>query len=247
MLEDVYVNGPKIPNVTFDQMFSWIIDQTGYPAQVGTDANAILALRKAAMAAFTERWIYWDMPVTVTTASGDAKTVTVEVRTFYGYEVGSDDIQQHARWRYYEAFWYGDVFLYNGHSHFGNGPLEPNAYGPQNFNDRYQIMLVDSCISYNYYHQDFFAKKPGGTKNLDMVVNGLPAYVLGMGEATAGFLTGLLDGTQRTYVDLLKGMEINEPWVSSYDPMRVVDGELDNTFSQAATPLTVKALPPVYP
>lgn len=32
----------------------------------------------------------------------------------------------------------------------------------------------------------------------------------------------------------------------SYDPMRVVDGELDNTFSQAATPLTVQVLAPVY-
>ncbi|MGH7285800.1 MAG: hypothetical protein ACRELY_30135, partial [Polyangiaceae bacterium] len=125
--------------------------------------------------------------------------------------------------------------------------LEPFLYGPQNFNSNYQIMLVDSCISYNYYHEDFFAMKPGGSQNLDMVLNGLPAYVNDMGVATANFLDGLIDGKQHTYIDLLKGMEINEPWGEyNYDPMRVVDGELDNQFSQSSSPITVKVGAPVY-
>jgi hypothetical protein len=247
MLEDISVNGQPLANVTYDQMFSWLVDKTGYPPEVGTDPNLILALRQQAMAKFTERWIYWDLPVTVTDASGSARPVTIEVRSFYGYEVGSPQIQQEAQWRYLEAFWYGDVFMYTGHSHFGNGPLEPFLYGPQNFNTNYQIMLVNSCISYNYYHQDFLDMKPGGTKNLDMVVNGLPAYVQDMGIASANFLTSLIDGRQHNYVDLLRAMELNEPWDSAYDPMRVVDGELDNTFSQAKTPLSVTVLPPVYP
>lgn len=247
MLEDVYVGGQKVPNVTYDAMFSWILDQRGYPAMVGSDAGKIGELRKAAMSAFTERWIYWDLPVTVSDAAHGSKDVTIEVRTFYGYEDGTPDARQHAQWRYLEAFWYGDVFLYNGHSHFGHGPLEPFLYGPQNFNDRYQIMLVDSCISYNYYHEDFFAMKPGGSKNLDMVLNGLPAYVNDMGVATANFLDGLIDGRQHTYLDLLKGMEIDEPWgENNYDPMRVVDGELDNAFAQTSTPITVKVGAPVY-
>ncbi len=247
MLEDIFVNGQKVTNVTYGAMFSWILDKAGYPAEVGQDPAAIQALRRQAMAKFTERWIYWDLPVTVTDANGNVKKVTIEVRTYYGYEDGSPDARQHAEWRYLEAFWYGDVFLYNGHSHFGHGPLEPFLYGPQNFNANYQIMLVDSCISYNYYHEDFLAMKPGGSKNLDMVLNGLPAYVQDMGIATARFLTSLIDGRQHTYVDLLKAMELNEPWDPAYDPMRVVDGELDNVFSQTATPLTVSVLPPVYP
>jgi hypothetical protein len=242
------VGGQNIPNVTYAQMFSWIIDKTGYPAAVGTDANQILALRQQAMAKFTERWIYWDLPVTVTDASGNAHSVTVEVRFFYGYEVGSPDIQQHAQWRYLEAFWYGDVFLYNGHSHFGNGPLDPQHYGPQNFNGSYQLMLVNSCLSYNYYHEDFFSYKPGGTKNLDMVLNGLPSYVWGGGEATANLLLGLLDGKQHTYRELLQLMEIDLPWgQNAYEPMRVADGELDNVFSQTATPLSLSVGAPVYP
>jgi hypothetical protein len=248
MLEDIYVNGTKLSNVTYDEMFSWILDQTGYPQEVGTDAAAIAALRAQAMAKFTERWIYWDLPVTVKDSAGNARNVTVEVRFFYGDEASNDTAKLHAEWRYYEAFWYGDVFLYNGHSHFGNGPLDPQHYGPQNFNGNYMLMLVNSCLSYNYYHQDFFSYKPGGSQNLDMIVNGLPSYVWGGGLATANLLLGLLDGKQHTYRELLRLMEIDTPWGDhGYEPMRVADGELDNRFSQAQTPLSVTVLPPVYP
>ena len=243
MLLDVYVDGKRLDGVTYDRMLGWIIDKSGYPTEVGTDAKKIDDLRRQALGKLTERWIYWDLPVSV-----NGKTTTIEVRTFYGYEDGSPDARQHAQWRYLEAFWYGDVFLYNGHSHFGHGPLEPTLYGAQNFNDRYQIMLVNSCISFNYYHQDFFEMKPGGSKNLDMVVNGLPSYVLDGGVATARFLDGLISGKQPTYTDLLDSMRLDFSWGErGYDPMRVADGELDNVFSQSTTPLTVTTLAPVYP
>lgn len=248
MLLDFYVDGQKVPNVTYNQIFSWVIDKNDYPAAVGNDANKIADLRKQAVDKLKERWIYWDLPISVKRADGSSKDVTVEVRSFYGMEDMSDDARQHAQWRYLEAFWYGDVFLYNGHSHFGHGPLEPTSYGPQNFNDRYQIMFVNSCISYNYYHQDFLTMKPGGSRNLDMMVNGLPSYVWGGGQATAKLLAGLLDGTQKSYVDLLNAMRLDMPWGErAYDPNRVVDGELDNVFSKTATPLTVTVKPPVYP
>ena len=248
MLLDLFVDGQKLPGVTYETMFKWIVDKSGYPAAVGNDVQKIDALRRQALAKFTERWVYWDLPMTVTDAHGNAKTITVEVRSFYGYEDGTPDARQHAQWRYLEAFWYGDVFLYSGHSHFGHGPLEPTLYGPQNFNDRYQVMLVNSCISFNYYHEDFLRMKPGGSKNLDLVVNGLPSYVLDGGVATARLLTGMLDGKQRSYTELLNGMRLDYPWgETQYDPMRVVDGELDNAFSQAATPLTLTPNAPVYP
>jgi hypothetical protein len=248
MLEDIYVNGNKLANVTYDEMFSWILDQAGYPAEVGNDATAIAALRAQAMAKFTERWIYWDLPLSVKDTNGNSRSLTVEVRFFYGDEASNPTAQQHAEWRYLEAFWYGDVFLYNGHSHFGNGPLDPQHYGPQNFNGNYQLVLVNSCLSYNYYHDDFFGYKPGGTQNLDMIVNGLPSYVWGGGQATGSLLVGLLDGKQHTYRELLTLMEIDTPWgENGYEPMRVADGELDNQFSQTKTPLGVTVLPPVYP
>lgn len=245
-LLDLYdASGQRIDGVTYEKLFAWILGEGGYPAQVGTSAAAIRDFRRQALAKLTERWIYWDLPMRVSTKDGRTKDVTVEVRWFYGYEDGSFEARQHAQWRYLEAFWHGDVFLYNGHSHFGHGPLEPTLYGPRNFNERYQIMLVNSCISFNYYHEDFLRMKPGGSKNLDMVVNGLPSYVQDGGVATARLLTALIDGRQRTYADLL-GEMTKATSFGSYDPMRVVDGELDNAFSQAATPLTVQVLAPVY-
>ena len=246
MLLDFYIDGQKLQSVTYAQMFSWVIDKTGYPVAANTPAK-IADLRKQAVAKLAERWIYWDLPISVKTADGHTKNVTVEVRSFYGMEDMSDAARQHAQWRYLEAFWYGDVFLYNGHSHFGHGPLEPTGYGSQNFNDRYQIMFVNSCISYNYYHQDFLTMKPGGSRNLDMMVNGLPSYVWGGGVATAKLLAGLIDGTQKSYKDLLGAMRLDMPWGErAYDPNRVVDGELDNQFDKAATPLAITVRPPVY-
>ncbi len=246
-LFDIDVDGKRIANVSWEKMFSWLLDKSGYPAEVGSDRTKIDALRRAALAKLTERWIEWTLPIEVAAPGGAPKQMNVVVRSFFGLEDGSAEARQHAQWRYLEAFWHGDVFVYNGHSHFGHGPLEPALYNAQNFNDRYQVVMVNSCISFNYYHQDFLNMKPGGSKNLDMVLNGLPSYVYGGGEATARFVTGLLDGKQKPYVDLLEGMRMDMPWGErGYDPMRVVDGELDNAFSQAKTPLTLKTLAPVY-
>ncbi len=239
MLLDFYVDGNKLDGVTYAQVLQWVLDNTGFPT---SDPAKQADLRKQAVAKLAERWIYWDLPVTV-----NGQSLTIEVRSFYGYEDGSPDARQHAQWRYLEAFWYGDVFLYNGHSHFGHGPLEPTLYGPQNFSDRYQIMLVNSCLSYNYYHEDFFKMKPGGSKNLEIVVNGSPSYVWGGGQVVASFLSGLISGNQPTYVDLLNATHLNLPWgENDYDPMRVVDGELDNVYSKTQTPLTLVVGAPLY-
>lgn len=241
MLMDVWVDGQKLTAPDYATMFGWLLDKTGYPQSVGHDAGKIAQLRRGALANLAERWIYWDMPLTVSDANHAAKAMTVQVRSYFGYEDGSQDARQHAQWRYLEAFWHGDVFLYNGHSHFGHGPLEPTLYGPQNFNDRYQIMMVNSCISFNYYHEDFFGYKPGGTKNLDMIVNGLPSYVWGGGIVTAKLVTGLVSGKQPTYKEILGGMVLDTPWGEhGYDPMRVVDGELDNVYSRTKSPLTLR-------
>ena len=133
MLEDITVDGQnRSSGVTYAQMFSWIVDETAAPA-VGTDAAHPRA--SGADRRVHRRWIYSGFCRSpCQDANGNTSTITVEVRFFYGYEVGSPQIQQQAQWRYLEAFWYGDVFLYTGHSHFGNGPLEPTHYGPQNFN-----------------------------------------------------------------------------------------------------------------
>ena len=243
MLLDLYVDGQKIDGVTYDLLTSWVLGEAQYPAAVGTDPARVLAFRKQCLAKLTERAIDLTVPMQVA-RNGQTVTRQLNVRFFYGYEDGTPEARQKATWRYLEAFWHGDVFLYNGHSHFGHGPLEPTAYASANFNDRYQLMLVNSCLSYNYYHDDFFALKPGGTKNLDKIVNGLPSSVRGSGAVTAALVAGLFDGKQATYATLLGGMQKAAPL--QMEALRLVDGELDNAFSQAKTPLTVSFGAPVY-
>ncbi|MCB9593101.1 MAG: hypothetical protein H6719_10245 [Sandaracinaceae bacterium] len=226
--------GEPVPGVTFDDVTSWIVDETGYPAGVDREA-----LRAQVVDHFLGRWTIWEQP----TRLADGRTVTIELRVFYGEEDGSAWAHDAARNRYLEAFWYGDVFAYTGHSHFGHGPLNPTGYGAGNFPDRYQVMLVNSCLSFNYYDDDFVAMHPGGSANLDVVSNGLPAYWHGMGEATAGYLVSLLDGRNRSWRDLLESMRVDLPWAPGYDPLRVVHGELDNAYTPSASRLATPVAP----
>ena len=72
----------------------------------------------------------------------------------------------------------------------------------------------------------------------DVVVNGLPAYWNGMGQATGSYLAGLFTG-ERRWRDVLTGMAVDLPWQHGYDPMRAVNGELDNRYDPAAGHVTV--------
>lgn len=238
MLLDFTIDGAKLPGITFTDVERWVVDGTGFPAAVGTNAAKRAALLAQVVERFSERWIVWSLPVQVV-GGATTRDMTVELRTFYGHEDGTPEARLHARWRYLEAFWHGDVFAYTGHSHFGHGPLEPWTYGTANFPARYQVMLVNSCLSFNYDNDDFLAMHPNGSQDLDMVVNALPAYWRGMGLATARYVLALIDGEDRSWRQLLTSMRVDLPWESGYDPMRAANGELDNVYSGVALPLTV--------
>jgi hypothetical protein len=59
-----------------------------------------------------------------------------------------------------------------------------------------------------------------------------------MGTATAAYIAGLTGGAQ-SWRQLLVGMRVNLPWQTGYDPMRAVNGELDNQFVPSAGAITV--------
>ncbi len=239
-LLDFWIDGRKLDGVSFDDVSRWMIDGAGYPTAVGSDPAKIEALRQQVIDRFAERWITLSMPVTVTLGA-ETRRMTVELRTYWGLEDGDPTSRQHAQWRYLEAFWHGDVFAYAGHSHFGHGPLEPTAYRRENFPERYQVMLVNSCLSYNYYDLDFIRMHPNGSRDLEVVMNALPAYWSGMGESTALYLSGLIDGTNKSWAQLLEGMKVKDPWGrAGYEPMRGVNGELDNVYDPVRLAVTVR-------
>jgi len=84
-----------------------------------------------------------------------------------------------------------DVFAWFGHSRVGGGfdadrfrmmlQFYPNEYSITN---DYQVVYWGGCNSYSYYTLPFFEMKalasqgrdPKGTKNLDIIANGLPSY-----------------------------------------------------------------------
>lgn len=236
-LLDFDAGGQKLV-ASYEDLFAWMLDDKQWPAAVGTDAAKKEALKQQVIDKFAERRIDWTLPVHVVRGK-EARDMTVEIRCFWGYEDGKPEWRQAARNRYLDAFWNADVFLYEGHSHFGHGPLEPTGYTGANFPNRYQVMLINSCVSFNYYDVDFLAMHPGGSQNLDVVVNGLPAYWTLMGQASASYLLGLIDGQNRSWANVLQSMVVKPSWApAGYDPLRAVNGELDNTFD-GKQPVTV--------
>jgi hypothetical protein len=130
------------------------------------------ALRDAAAKKLLKHWLVFDAPVTVKIGSGTTKPFTIELQTYFGAE---EDPTPHKR-----AIKTSDVFVYNGHSYIGYGPLDPSNFTTSDFPKTYQLLVVNGCISFNYYDH-YFGLKSGGTANLDTITNGLerPARRLG--------------------------------------------------------------------
>ena len=229
-LLDLRVNGAAVPNVTHAAVIDWAL---GGSAPSGV---SVTALRQAILDTWKRRSIRLTVPMNVT-VRGQARPIDLRISAYYGEEGASNS---GARERYVAAWRDADVFAYSGHSHIGDGPLDPSNYRASDFPDRYQIMMINSCVSFNYYNRDFYPLHPGGSAKLDLVVNGLEAYS-DNGHAVSSLITGLFDGRQQSYLSLLRGMIANEPDIGleDYDPMRVVDGETDNRYSPRATPLAL--------
>lgn len=74
------------------------------------------------------------------------------------------------------------VFSWLGHSQVGSA-FEADRFKrivsskPENYSitDDYQVIYWGGCNSYSYYTSPFFQMK-GGSKNLDIIANGLPSY-----------------------------------------------------------------------
>ncbi len=224
-------NGSDITGVTLDRVAGWVLDDSGYPSEV-TDRRAF---RLQVLRQWRGHAVHLSTTLRVTT-QGRARDVPVELRTYYGDEEGA--AAAGAVRRYTAALREADVFQYTGHSHLGYGPLDPGNYPASVFPNKYQVMMVNSCVSFNYYNQ-FFTKHPGGTANLDTVTNGIEVYLEGAGLSSARFVIALLDGRFRTYREILEDMRVDLPWEPAHDPDRVADGERDNQFSLARFPMSI--------
>jgi hypothetical protein len=98
----------------------------------------------------------------------------------------------------------GGVMMYSGHSSLGRGlnlaeieswmnvKLQPDC-------KNYQIYFFNGCSSYGYYNQDYFARKAAcgngdakGTRNLDVLTNGLETYFVAMPKGDAAVIQSII-------------------------------------------------------
>jgi hypothetical protein len=193
-------------------------DSLGLSYADGQDLDKQLAER------IYRKWFTVERPVTVKIGTEAPRDVMVQFLVYYGADSASTPHKY--------AIKNSDVFLYNGHSYIGYGPLDPSNFTAADFPKSYQLLWVDGCVSYNYYEKDYYPLKDGGSKNLEIITNGLEAPSWRSGHAMGQFLAKFLDGKNASYRDLLLAAEATEA-------MRVVEGEIDNEFTPARFPISI--------
>ncbi len=126
------------------------------------------------------------------------------------------------------------VVIYNAHSGLGASvflqQLKQDLNLPFYMNkDQYQLFAFNGCSSYGYYNLDFFLEKqsasdPSGTKNLDVITNGIAGNFYDLGKMTLSVVDAVLDwskeGQKTSYQEIIRRMK------TSY--MTAVNGDEDN-------------------
>lgn len=111
--------------------------------------------------------------------------VTIVVRMFFGPSGLSEDSLP---FHYFvkDAMETSSVFIYSGHSGLGGNLNLPYMEQKRGFRvqpdqSNYQLYFINGCTTYSYYNDYFFERKKSatdmaGTKNLDVITNGLATY-----------------------------------------------------------------------
>ena len=128
-----------------------------------------------------------------------------------------------------------DIFLYDGHSGLG-GYLNPERLAedtgqklklPKN---KYQIFVFQGCSTYAYYNTAFFNLKrsssdPKGTKNLDIITNGIGADFAVGADVDVAFLTSITNGERPSWQEIINNIRAAEGDSSA---LSHINGDEDN-------------------
>jgi hypothetical protein len=96
---------------------------------------------------------------------------------------------------YKDALKNSSVVIYAGHSGLGEyldlNNIEKHRGYKFEFNpNKYQIYFFNGCTSYPYYNSQFFKRK-NGTKNLDIITNGLATLFLAIPDSTWSLISAM--------------------------------------------------------
>ncbi len=213
------VNDKRYDGLTFQNIQDWTIrDKWPDGVRVADRRGLSVAIAKK----LDNHWLTFEKRVKLSKNDGSPRDFTLRLHALFGAE---EDPTPHKR-----AIKTTDVFLYSGHSYIGYGPLDPSNFRASSFPDSYQLFFFNSCVSYNYYEKDFFNLKPGGSKGVDIITNGIEVIINDGGIANGRFLARLMDGSMPSYQKLLEAASMS-------DALRVVDGEVDNRYHPDRTKL----------
>jgi len=214
---------------SFDDVIAFELDSRNPQGITYSNRNQ---LRKMVADTLVRHWVTFEVPLNVTIA-GTSKPLTIKLQSYFGAET---DSTPHKR-----AIKTSDVFVYNGHSYIGYGPLDPSRFSAADFPASYQILVVNGCVSYNYYEKDYIPLKQGGTENLELITNGLESWVNESGPAMGRLVGSLIDGKMNSYQNVLRAAQFTQfgyDW--GMDALRVVDGELDNKWTPSRKPISIR-------
>jgi len=110
---------------------------------------------------------------------------TIVIKMFFG-PTGIDENSSAFHYFYKDALEKASVMIYDGHSGLG-GHLdltsieEAEQFSIKPNPSKYQLYYFNSCTSYTYYNTEYFERKQTqadkrGTKNLDILANGLATF-----------------------------------------------------------------------
>ncbi len=222
-LEHYQLASGKSVTLSFDQ----IIALEDGEAPTGVSFSERTELRELVADRVADRWITFELPISVELGDAPPRDFAIRIMAFFGHAESTTPFKH--------AIKNSDVFLYNGHSMIGFGPLDPKNFSASDFPSSYQILFIDSCVSYNYYEADYIPLKEGGTKNLDLITNAVESPAWRSGFALGRFVATLINGEGASYLELLQSAE------ATGSGLRVVDGELDNSYDPETEPLAIDA------
>ncbi|MDC0254823.1 hypothetical protein OAK75_07990 [Bacteriovoracales bacterium] len=135
----------------------------------------------------------------------NGKTANVKIKLLLtDTNINSEDETFH--YYYKKALKTADIIEYEGHSGLGANlslkDLEINRLNKR----KYQLIFFNACSTYKYFNEEYIKAK-GGTKNLDIILSGLPTYSDSAANNSLAFLRTFLDAKALTFQTIISRLE----------------------------------------
>ncbi len=139
--------------------------------------------------------------------------------------LNSDDTTFHTL--YADAISASHIVAYDGHSGLGTN-LGVDYLPYFDFGKQYQILFLNGCSSYPSFNSLYFERKPGGSKNLEIITAGLPTLTSTSYTNMMAFLNPFISGKVISYQRLMGVIESSNGEEETY--LMGVNGDEDNKF-----------------